>query len=154
MQAVTQWQTPFKNLTEIQSFLGLVGYYRRFIKHFSHIARPLYEFSHKDTPFFWQDKHTKAVEQLKKAITSPDCLAIFSSERATILTTDACDYALGAVLAQQHDIGERPIAFISKTLTDTQRNYSMWRKRVICHYMVSSILSTLSPHQQVHHPHR
>ena len=51
MQAITNWPIPFKNLTEVQSFLGLIGYYRKFIPHFSHIARPLHEFSHKDTPF-------------------------------------------------------------------------------------------------------
>ena len=51
MQAVADWPTPFKNLTEVQSFLGLIGYYRKFIPHFSHKARPLHEFSHKDTPF-------------------------------------------------------------------------------------------------------
>ena len=69
-QAMTDWKTPFKNLTEVQSFLGLVGYYRKFIRHFSHKAKPLYEFAHKNTEFIWQNKHTNAVNQLKEAITS------------------------------------------------------------------------------------
>ena len=130
MKAVREWKTPFKNLTEVQSFLGLVGYYRKFIKHFSHKARPLHEFSHKDTPFVWQERHTHAVNQLKDAILSPDCLAIFDPTLPIFLTTDACDYALGAVLSQTHPSGERPVAFISKTLTNTELKYSMWEKEL------------------------
>ena len=125
MQAVADWPVPFKNLTEVQSFLGLIGYYRKFIPHFSHKARPLHEFSHKDTPFEWQNKHTNAVNALKEAIASPDCLAIFDPDRETILTTDACEYAMGASLAQIYEHGERPIAFISKTFTDNELKYSL-----------------------------
>ena len=130
METVRDWPTPFKNLTEVQSFLGLIGYYRKFIKHFSHKAKPLHEFSHKDTPFVWTAKHTEAVTQLKNAILSPECLAIFDPYKTTFLSTDACDYALGAVLSQKYDNGERPIAFISKILTNTEYNYSMWEKEL------------------------
>ena len=116
MKAVTDWKIPFKNVTEVQSFLGLIGYYRKFIPHFSHIARHLYELTRKNIEFKWLEQHTQAVNALKNAILSPDCLAIFDSSLSTILTTDACDYALGAVLMQQFPQGERPIAFISRTL--------------------------------------
>ena len=77
MKAVTDWPVPFKNLHEVQSFLGLVGYYRKFIPRFSHIARHLYDLTRKNVEFKWTDKHSEAVDQLKKAVTSPDCLAIF-----------------------------------------------------------------------------
>ena len=98
--------------------------------HFSHIARHLHELTRKNVEFKWTDKHTTAVNSLKDAITSPDCLTIFDSSRQTILTTDACDYALGAVLTQKHDHGERPVAFISCALNATERNYSMWEKEL------------------------
>ena len=130
MKAVKEWPTPFKNVTEVQSFLGLVGYYRKFIPHFSHMARHLHELTRKDITFKWETKHTQAVDKLKQAITSPDCLAIFDSSFDTILTTDACDYALGAVLAQKHPSGERPIAFVSRALTTTEQKYSMWEKEL------------------------
>ena len=130
MKAVTEWKVPFKNVTEVQSFLGLVGYYRKFIPHFSHIARHLHELTKKNIEFKWEEKHTQAVDKLKAAIVSPDCLAIFDSERETILTTDACDSALGAVLMQKYDHGERPIAFISRALNTTEQNYSMWEKEL------------------------
>ena len=130
MKAVTDWKIPFKNVTEVQSFLGLIGYYRKFIPHFSHIARHLYELTRKNIEFKWLEQHTQAVHALKNAILSPDCLAIFDSSLSTILTTDACDYALGAVLMQQFPQGERPIAFISRTLNNTEQNYSMWEKEL------------------------
>ena len=130
MKAVTDWKIPFKNVTEVQSFLGLIGYYRKFIPHFSHIARHLYELTRKNIEFKWLEQHTQAVNALKNAILSPDCLAIFDSSLSTILTTDACDYALGAVLMQQFPQGERPVAFISRTLNNTEQNYSMWEKEL------------------------
>ena len=125
MKVVTDWPVPFKNLHEVQRFLGLVGYYRKFIPRFSHTARYLYDLTHKNIEFKWTDKYTEAVAQLKKAVTSPDCLAIFDSALPTILMTDTCDYALGAVLMQKYPHGERPIAFISCTLNSSERNYSM-----------------------------
>ena len=130
MKAVTEWPIPFKNVTEVQKFLGLIRYYPKFIPHFSHITCHLHELTHKNVDFQWTDKHSTAVKNLKDAITSPDCLTIFDSSRQTILTTDACDYALGAVLTQKHDHGERPVAFISSALNATERNYSMWEKEL------------------------
>ena len=106
IKAVTDWPVPFKNLHEVQSFLGLVGYYRKFIPRFSHTARYLYDLTRKNVEFKWTDKHTEAVDHLKKAVTSPDCLAIFDSALPTVLMTDACDYALGAVLMQKYPHGE------------------------------------------------
>ena len=106
MKAVTEWPVLFKNLHEVQSFLSLISYYRKFIPRFSHTARHLYDLTRKNVEFKWTDKHSEAVNQLKKAITSPDCLAIFDSALPTILMTDACDYALGAVLMQKYPHGE------------------------------------------------
>ena len=130
MKAVQEWPIPFKNLTEVQSFLGLVGYYRKFIPYFSHIAKPLHEFSHKDKAFVWESKHTEAVDKLKNAVLSSDYLAIFDPDRETILTTDACEYALGATLNQVYEQEERPIAFISKILIAAEKNYAMWEKEL------------------------
>ena len=128
MKAVTEWPVPFRNVTEVQSFLGLVGYYCKFIPHFSHLERHLNALTHKNVDFKWTDEHTNAVKSLKNAIVSPDCLVIFDSSLLTTLITDACDYALGAVLMQKHPQGDRPIAFISRTLTVTESKYSTWEK--------------------------
>ena len=106
MKAVTAWPVPFRNVTGVQSFLGLIGYYRKFIPRFSHIARHLHELTRKDVEFKWQEQHIQAVEALKRAIVAPDYLAIFDSALPTVLTTDACDYALGAALSQKHPQGD------------------------------------------------
>ena len=66
-----------KNLKEVQSFLGLLGYYRKFIPHFSHLAKPLHAFARKDKKFIWEPEHTDAINKLKHAITDPQCLALF-----------------------------------------------------------------------------
>ena len=131
MDAIIKWQTPMKNLKEVQSFLGLLGYYRKFIPHFSHLAKPLHAFARKDKKFIWEPEHTDAINKLKDAITDPQCLALFDPSRKTILTTDACDYAIGAALSQVYDNGERPIAFISKLLVNAELNYSMWEKELL-----------------------
>ena len=130
MQTVTQWPIPFRTITEVQSFLGLVGYYRKFIRHFSFIAKPLHQLAKKDTPFNRTDEHTTAVTSFKQSISSPPCLTIFSSTRPTILTTDASDYAVGAVLSQQIDKNDHPVAFISKTLNDLEQRYTNWEKEL------------------------
>ena len=65
-----------------------------------------------------------------KQLHSPDCLAIFDPDRETTLTTDACDYAMGAVLTQQYEYGERPIAFVSKSLVDSELKYNLWEKEL------------------------
>ena len=148
MTAVLEWKLPMKSLREVQSYLGLTGYYRKFIPDYSHKARPLHALARKDTKFEWTEEHTKAVHELNKAIADPQCLAIFASERATILTTDACDYAMGAVLSQMHDHGERPVAFLSKSLAQAQLNYSMWEKELLA---VVWAVRELRPYLRTHH---
>ena len=130
IKAVTDWPVLFKNLHEVQSFLRLVGYYRKFIPHFSYTVRYLYDLTRKNVKFKWTDKHTKAVDHLKKAVTSPDCLAIFDSVLPTVLMTDTYDYALRAVLMQKYPHSERLIAFISCTLNSSEHNSSMWEKEL------------------------
>ena len=130
MHTITQWSTPFKTITEVQSFLGLVGYYRKFIRNFSYIAKPLHLLIKKDTPFLWTETHTHAVETLKHYISTPPCLTIFSPTRVTTLTTDASDYAISAVLSQVIDSREHPVAFISKTFTDLEQRYTNWEKEL------------------------
>ena len=148
MDAVLKWPVPMKNLKEVQSFLGLLGYYRKFIPHFSHTAKPLHSFARKDVKFVWTNDHSDAVQKLKVAITSPQCLAIFDRDLETTLTTDACDYALGAVLSQKHTAGERPVAFISRLLVDAELNYSMWEKELLA---VVWAIKEFRPYLTAHH---
>jgi hypothetical protein len=122
---------PPVNIKGIRSFLGHAGFYCRFIKDFSHIARPLINLSAKDVPFKFDDACLKAFETLKKALTStliiqpPDWSLPFE------IMCDASDYAVGVVLGQCKDKKHHAIAYASKTLSRPQLNYATTKKELL-----------------------
>jgi hypothetical protein len=142
--AVDRWPTPTTQ-KEVEQFLGLAGYYRRFIAGFSKIASPLSELcgtlkAAKGGPaqrappkkrFEWGAEQQQAFEQLKAAVVSAPCLAIPDPKRDFIVHTDASGYATGAVLMQQFDDGLRPIAFLSKKMTKAERNYPVHEQELL-----------------------
>ena len=113
-QAIDAWEAP-KCKKELQSFLGLVNYYRRFIMNFSKIAKPLTDLT-KDVPFEWNKRADDAFKELKKAVTSAPVLHQFSPRRPIFITTDACKYAIGAVMEQEFQDGKHPVLFASRVL--------------------------------------
>jgi hypothetical protein len=125
-----QLPTPV-NIRGIRSFLGHCGFYRRFIKDFSHIARPLINFLAKDVPFKIDDACLKSFNILKEALISapiiqpPDWLLSFE------ITRDASDYAMGAVLGQAKDRKHHAITYASKTLTGAQLNHATTEKELL-----------------------
>lgn len=115
-----------KNVVEIQRFLGLCNYYRKFIENFAKIAKPLYNLCGKDVPFIWNQSCENAFNNLKQAISSPPVLAFPDFNETFIVHTDASNFAVGTVLSQL----EKPIQFASKTLNAAQRNYSTIEKEL------------------------
>ena len=148
IEAILNWPLPMKNVREVQSYLGSNGYFRKFIPNYSLIARPLHALTRKDAKFLWTDEHTQAVRALNNAIVHPQCLALFDSARDTFLTTDASQHAMGAVLAQMYEHGERPVAFLSKALSGAQLQYSMWEKEL---FAVVWAVKELRPYLRTHH---
>ena len=131
VKAVKTWPEPV-NVKELQSFLGLAGYYRKFILGFSIIAEPLYKLCRKNVPFGWQQEQQAAFEELKDRLVSAPVLAYpdFSPAAGSfILDTDASQYlGIGAVLSQQQPDGtERVIAYGSRSLNEHERNYCTTR---------------------------
>ena len=122
IESIQDWPVP-ANVSEVKSFLGLVGYYRRFIKCFSTIAFPLTELTHKAKDFIWTDACQKAYETLKQALVSDPILAYPTENEDFILDTDASSYGIGAVLAQVQSGEEKVIAYASRTLSKTQQRY-------------------------------
>ena len=109
---------------QVQAFLGLVGYYRKFIKGFAKIAKPLTLLTHQQVKFDWTAIHHTAFLNLNKAIVQSPILCYPDPNKIYIIYTDASDNACGAQLLQEHNETEFPIAFLSYTFTETQRKWS------------------------------
>ena len=122
---------------QIKSFLGLAGFYRRFIPNFSSIASPLTDLTKKNRPKSikdWQDHHERAFQTLKNRLTSRPILRlpVFQEGKPFVLRTDASDIGLGAVLLQDFEgEGRLPIAYASKKLLPRKRNYSVKEKECL-----------------------
>ena len=98
VQLVQEWPT-LKNVRDVQAFLGIMNYYRKFIEGFSQIAQPLTALTYKDVTFAWGQECKEAFKELVYRLTIAPILAIFDLEREAILETNASDYAIGACLA-------------------------------------------------------
>jgi transposase InsO family protein len=127
---IQDWPQP-KNIKELQSFLGLCNYYRRFILDYSKVAAPLTDLTHKDTPYHWSDHCDQAFLELKKRMTEAPVLAIPDPELPFEVTTDASDFAVGGVLSQDQGQGSQPVAFTSRKMNPAERNYAAHEKETL-----------------------
>ena len=130
VQAVTQWPVP-RTAKHVRSFLGLAGYYRRFVRRFSGIAGPLTELTKQSTTWTWGPEQQSAFEQLKAAITSAPVLAYPDATLPYDIHTDASGFATGAVLQQDHGKGMQPIAFYSYRMNSAERNYPVHEQEML-----------------------
>ena len=125
LRRVQEWPQP-KNVSDLRSFLGLTGYYRRFIEHYAAKAAPLTDLTSKRKRFCWTETQDDAFCKLTEELCSPPVLQypIFDPDRPFILKTDASDIAAGAVLCQrQDDKGEYAIAYASRKFNPAEQNY-------------------------------
>ncbi|CAK1593440.1 unnamed protein product [Parnassius mnemosyne] len=130
INAVLNFPIP-KTTTEIKSFLGLVGYYRRFIKDFAKITQPLTACLKKRNKITIDEKYINAFEKCKEILTSVPLLQYPDFDKTFILTTDASNIALGAVLSQGPIGSDRPVAYASRTLSDTESRYSTIERELL-----------------------
>jgi hypothetical protein len=121
---------PPTNIKGVRSFLGHAGFYRHFIKDFSHIARPLTNLLAKDSPFKFDDKCLDDFYILKKALISAPIIQPPDWSLPFEIMCDASDYAVGAVLGQTKDRKHHAIAYASKTLSGPQLNYATIEKEL------------------------
>ena len=122
---------PPKTIREVRSFLGHAGFYRRFIKDFSKVSRPLCNLLAKDVPFIFDDSCLMAFEKLKQLLTSSPIIQAPNWSLPFELMCDASDYAVGAVLGQRVDRIPHVIYYASMTLNDAQLNYSTTEKEML-----------------------
>ena len=114
------------NLKELRGALGLFSYYRKFVKDFSKIAKPLLDLLKKDAPFSWKEKQQTAFDYLKKKLIEAPILQYPDFNKPFVLFTDASGDGIGAVLSQLNDDGkECVIAYASRSLNQAERNYGI-----------------------------
>ena len=128
VQAISEAPTP-RSTTELRSYLGMLTYYGKFLPNLSSTLHPLLVLLKKEAKWRWGTAQAKAFAVTKKLLTSDTCLTHFDSSLDLILACDASAYGLGAVLSHRMPDGtERPIAYSSRTLNPSEKNYSQLEK--------------------------
>lgn len=127
--AIKNFPTP-KNADEVKRLVAFCNYYRRFIRNFAEITYPLNQLTRKGIQFEWTTECNNAFLQLKDALINPPILQYPDFSKTFILSTDASNIACGAVLSQEHDGSELPIAFASKKFTKGESNKSTIEKEL------------------------
>ena len=132
VEAIKEWPIP-RRVRDVRAFLGLTGYYRRFIQDYGKIAKPLHELTEKNTEFNWTKEREQAFQKLKNSLMTAPILGYPSTEEEDVflLDTDASNCHIGAVLSQRQGGEEKVIAYGSKVLSKSERNYCVTRRELL-----------------------
>jgi hypothetical protein len=154
VKCVVDWPKP-KNVKGVRGFLGLTGYYRKFVKDYGKIAKPLTELTKKDN-FKWGPEADKAFAEMKEIMTSSPVLILPNFELPFEVECDAAGRGIGAVLMQQR----KPIAFFSKALSDGNLAKSVYEKELMAlvlsiqhwrHYLLGREFIVYTDHKSLKH---
>ncbi|KAJ0619192.1 putative nucleotidyltransferase, Ribonuclease H [Helianthus annuus] len=155
IEAVKGWVTP-KNPSEVRSFLGLAGYYRRFIEGFSKIAVPLTSLTHKDKPFVWGTAQETAFQTLKHMLCHAPVLTLPDGSDDFVVYCDASNLGLGCVLMQR----DKVIAYASRQLKIHEKNYTthdlelgavVFALKIWRHYLYGTRCTIFTDHKSLQH---
>ncbi|KAJ9557045.1 hypothetical protein OSB04_011659 [Centaurea solstitialis] len=155
VEAVKKWEAP-KTPTEIRQFLGLAGYYRRFIANFSKIAQPLTTLTQKDKKFIWGEKQEEAFQLLKHKLCNAPILALPEGTNNFVVYCDASHQGLGCVLMQN----EKVIAYASRQLKVHEKNYTthdlelgavVFAFKIWRHYLYGTKCTIYTDHKSLQH---
>ena len=131
VKSVLEWPVP-QSKRQLQVFLGLANYLRKFVEGFSKIAAPLHWLCKKEVPFTWSKACQSVFEALKKAIASTPVLKHANPDEPFWIETDASNFALGCVLSQKNADGNlQPCAYYSRALNAAERNYCIYDKELL-----------------------
>ncbi|KAA3487640.1 DNA/RNA polymerases superfamily protein [Gossypium australe] len=153
ISAILEWKSP-RNMSEVHSFLGLAGYFRRFIKGFSMIATLLTRFLQKDVRFQWSDKCQKSFDQLKAFLTEASVLVQPESRKEFVIFSDVSLSGLGCVLIQEGKV----IAYALRQLKPREKNYLtsdlelaaiVFALKIWCHYLFGEKCHVFSYHKSL-----
>jgi len=131
VEGVLSWLEP-KNIKDVRKFLDLANYYRRFIKDFARVARPMNMLTRKNEKWRWEKAQQKAFNELKWVFMTKPVSAAPDLDKEFRVEADASNFATGGVLSMKcSDDKWRPVTFISKSLSDTERNYEIHDKEML-----------------------
>ncbi|CAB0038284.1 unnamed protein product [Trichogramma brassicae] len=130
VRPILEHPTP-NNVKQLRRFLGIVGWYARFIEDVSNIKIPLLRLLRRDQPWVWGEEQRQAFDELKRALTVAPVLARPDFVKPFTIQCDASGIAIGAVLVQEDADGEHPIVYLSRVLTAPERNYSTSEKECL-----------------------
>ena len=131
VKGVLDWLTP-KCVKDVQKFLGLANYYCQFIQGFISIARPLHNMVKKDQKWEWTKRQKRVFKDLKEKFTRKPVLAVLDLDRKMRIEVDTLDYATGEILSMEcKDRRWRPVAYLSKSLNEMERNYEIHDKEML-----------------------
>ncbi|XP_031347132.1 uncharacterized protein K02A2.6-like isoform X2 [Photinus pyralis] len=130
MEAIERAPEP-KNLQQLRSYLGLLNYYNKYLPMLSSELHPLYRLEQKDVPFEWSSKCRQAFEKSKQLLLNSKALIAYSPDLPLVMAADASQYGVGGVLSHIVNGEERPIMFVSGTMTETQRRYSQLEREAL-----------------------
>ena len=157
VKSIIEWPRP-RNEKHVASFLGLLGYYRRFIENFSQIALPLSDLAKEKVKFSWGKEQEDSFQKLKQIVTSDQVLILPDYSKPFVVTTDASGYAIGASLQQWENESKRlrPVAFFSKKLSDQEKCWTVYEQELLAivlsleewrHYLVGRKFKLVTDHQ-------
>lgn len=129
VKAVVTWPTP-QNVAQLRSWLGLCAYERRFICNYSHVAQPLYELTKKRAKFHFGEPQKAAFDELKRLMSTAPVLAHYDPEAELILESDCSLHGAGSILLEVINGQERVVAYYSKLLSKSQRNYCATKREL------------------------
>ena len=153
VEAVMSWERP-KSVFEIRSFLGLAGYYRRFIEDFSRLATPMMRLTWKEVKFDWDDKCEEAFQELKRRLTTASILIVPDRGQGYTVYCDASRAGLGCVLMQSG----RVVAYGSRQLKSHEKNYPthdmelatvVFALKILRHYLYDKEFEVYSDHKSL-----
>lgn len=130
VKAMTEWPSP-TTVPELQSFLGTVGYYRKFVRMFSEVAAPLTQLLQKGQAFTWAKEQQQAFDALKSAVSRKPVLILPDPRVPYVVTTDASGFAVGGTLQQDQGCGLQPIAFLSQKMSPAETRYPVHEQELL-----------------------